>query len=253
MPSVLHKFAPYRNQGQFLNTANLNDATIGGTITSSPANYQGSALQQNYPGDRIIFDPATANAASNNNVGNLYEGSYRYVAMRNNSTSNPIRGRAAFWDPTGGGLTGNNIGAYATDALYMVTSDGNSANYTNTLFAGVYVNNITLSNGTPSFWWIQESGKANLHFINATTGTPAIGSPVFLPLTPAANNNATDNGSFDVLVGANSSTIFQANSTTAYTTIGQMIQNYVGISEIAASNNNYSLVNMTWQRASLRF
>lgn len=253
MPSVLHKKAPFRNLGPYLNTANLNDSTIGGAITASPANYQGSTLQQNYPGDRIIFDPATANAASNNSVGNLYEGSYRYVAMRNNSTANPIRGRAAFWDPTGGGLTGNNIGSANTDSLYMVTADGNSANYTNTLFAGVYVNNITLSNSANFYWWIQESGKANLHFINALTGTGAIGSPVFVPLTASANNNATDNGSFDVLAGGNSGAAFAANSTTAYTQIGQMIQNYVGVAEVAPSNNNYALVDMTWQRASLRF
>lgn len=252
MPSVLHKFAPYRST-QFLNTANQSDTVQGGAITASPANYAGSQLEQNFPGDRIIFDPATALAASNNAVGNLYEGSYRYVAMRNNSTSNPTRGRAAFWDPTGGGLTGANIGSSATDGLYMTTSDGNAANYTNTLAAGVYVNNITMANGTPAFWWIQESGKASLHFIASVTGTPAIGSPVFLPLTAPANNNATDNGSFDVLDGANSAAIFTANSTTGYTTVAGMIRNYVGVSDVAASNNNYSLVSMTWQRASFRF
>jgi hypothetical protein len=252
MPSVLHKFSPYRST-VYLNTANQNDTAPGGSITASPANYQGSQLQQTLPGDRIIFDAATALAASNNGVGNLYEGSYRYVQFRNNSTANPTRGRGCFWDPTGGGLTGNNIGSSNTDGLYMTTADGNAANYTNTLPAGVYINNVTLSNGTPAYWWIQESGKCNLKFIATLTGAGAIGGAVYFPITPSANNNATDNGSFDVLDGANSAAIFTANSTTGYTTVGAMIRNYVGVQEVAATNNNISLVDMTWQRASFRF
>ncbi len=250
--SVFSKLAaPYR-KGTFLNSANQSDTVVGGAITASPANFQGSQLQQNYPGDRFLFSSADALAASNNAVGNLYGGSYRYVQFRNNSTSNPVIGRAAFWDPTNGGLTGNNIGSTTSDMAFMVNTDGNAANYTNTLFAGVCVANQTLANGTPAYWFIQESGKANLKFVATLTGTGAIGSPVFLPLTPSANNNATDNGAFDVLAGGNSAAAFQANSTTAYTQIGQMIQNYVGVAETAPSNNNFALVDMTIQRASFR-
>lgn len=226
---------------------NINDATAGGAITTAPANIGAQQYLQNMPGDRILLNAVDALAISNNAVGNLYTGAYRYVATRNNSTSSPVRGCGAFWDPTATG-TGNNISTTAADATYQVTSDGNAANYTNTLLAGVFINAITKGN----FGWIQESGKASLKFIAALTGTPAIGAGVYAPLTPSANNNATDNGAFDLLVGANSAAIFTANSTTGYTTVDDMIGSYVGIAEVLPSNNNVSLVDMTWQRTSFR-
>lgn len=246
--------APFLTQ-RFLN--NVNDGIVGGSISSAPSGLNVSQFEQNIPGDRVIFTPADAFAYANNSVGNLYTGTYRYVSFRNNSTSSPTRARAAFWDPTGGGaFTGNNIGsggANGADATYIVTSDGNAANYTNTLFAGVYINNITVANTANNFGWIQESGKASLKFIATLTGTPAIGVPVYLGLTAAANNNATDNGAFDVLDGANSAAIFTANSTTGYTTVGAMINKYVGVAETAPSNNNISLVDMVLNRASYRW
>lgn len=237
--------------GKF-NSNNANDTVIGGLVTSAPTGLNASQYQQNVPGDRIILSPTDALALSNNSIGNLYTGTYRYVQFRNNSTSNPSRGRAVFWDPTATG-TGNNISSTAADATYQVTSDGNAANYTNTLFAGVAINNITLANGTPSFWWIQESGKSSCKFIATVSGTPAIGQPVYLPITPAANNNATDNGAFDVLDGANSAAIFAANSVTGYTTVGAMISKYVGVAETLPSNNNVSIVDITMARASFRW
>ncbi len=249
--SVFSKMAAPWRKG-FLNTANAADSAPGGQITASPANYQGSALYQNFPGDRVLFGPQDALAASNNAVGNLYVGAFRYVEFRNNSTANPTINRAVFWDPTQGGSTGNNIGSTAADARFMVTADGNAANYTNTLFAGVSVATVAQANGTPSFWWIQESGKTSVKFIATLTGTPAIGVPVFLPLTAPANNNATDNGAFDVLEGANSAAAFAANSTTAYTQIGQMVRNFVGVAETLPSNNNVSIVDLTMQRTSFR-
>lgn len=250
--SIFSKLAaPYRKT-PYLNNANLQDTVVGGAITGSPANFQGSQLQQNIPGDRFIFGTADALAASNNAVGNLYNGAYRYVQFRNNSTANPAINRAVFWDPTAGGLTGNNISSSAADAAYMVTADGNAANYTNTLFAGVSVSSFSVTNGTPAYWFIQEAGKIPCKFIAALTGTPAIGVPVFLPLTAPANSNATDNGAFDVLTGANSAAAFAANSTTAYTQIGQMIQNYIGVAEAAPSNNNVSVVDVGMSRASFR-
>lgn len=250
--SIFSKLAaPYRKT-PYINDANLQDSVIGGSITGSPANYSGSQLQQNFPGDRFLFGPADAIAASNNAVGNLYLGSYRYVQFRNNSTSNPTINRGVFWDPTNGGLTGNNISSATSDSAFMVTSDGNSANYTNSLFAGVSISSMTMANGTPAYWFIQESGKATLKMIATLTGTAAIGIGVYLPLTPSASNNATDNGAFDVLAGANSAAIFAANSTTAYTTVDDMIGSYVGIAETLPSNNNASIVDMTMQRSSFR-
>lgn len=250
--SIFSKLAaPYRKT-PYLNNSNLQDTVIGGALTGSPANFQGSQLQQNVPGDRFIFGTADALAASNNAVGNLYNGSYRYVQFRNNSTANPAINRVQFWDPTAGGLTGNNISSSAADSAYMVTADGNAANYTNSLPAGVSVSSFSVTNGTPAFWFIQEAGKIPIKFIAAITGTPAIASPVFLPLTAPASNNATDNGCVDVLAGANSAAAFAANSTTAYTQIGLMIQNYMGVAETLPSNNNISLVDVPMQRASFR-
>ncbi len=228
--------------------SNVNDATAAGAITTAPANIGATQFLQNMPGDRIILNSVDALALSNNAVGNLYGGTFRYIGTRNNSTSSPVRGCGAFWDPTSTG-TGNNISSTASDATYQVTSDGNAANYTNSLLAGVFINAITKGN----FGWIQESGKASLKFIAALTGTPAIANPVYLPLTAPASNNATDNGAFDVFDGANSAAIFTANSVTGYTTVGGMIAKYVGVAESAPSNNNVSIVDMTMQRASFRW
>ncbi len=256
--SVYSKMAAPFNRSVFINTANLNDSVVGGAISGSPPaltpGATGSAYYQNFPGDRFLFGPQDAYALSNNAVGNLYTGGYRYVQFRNNATANVKLGRGVFWDPTvGGNLTGANISNNGrADAQFLVTTDGNAANYTNTLLAGVGINNITLGNTQNWFWFIQESGKATLQFVAAITGTPAIGSPVFVPLTAAANNNATDNGAFDILVGGNSAAIFAANSTTAYTTVGSLVQNYVGPAETLASNNNLAIVNMTMSRSSFR-
>jgi hypothetical protein len=249
---------PYKAKGPYLNTANLNDSVVGGAITSSPpaltAGATGSAYYQNFPGDRFIFGPADANAVSNNAVGNLFTGAYRYVQFRNNSTANVKLGRGVFWDLTAGGnFSGNNISNnYQADLAFMVTADGNTANLTNTLLAGVAINNITLANTQNWYWFIQESGKATCQFRAAITGNLTPGTGVYSMLTASANNNATDNGAFDTLAGANSATIFQANSTTAYSTIDEMITNYVGVLETTASNNNLSIVDMTMQRTSFR-
>lgn len=256
--SVFSKMAAPYNRSQLINTANLNDAVVGGVITGSPPaltpGATGSAYYQNFPGDRFLFGPQDAFALSNNAVGNLYVGSYRYVQFRNNATANVKLGRGVFWDPTvGGNLTGANISNNGrADGQFLVTTDGNTANYTNSLLAGVAINNITLANTQNWFWFIQESGKATLQFVAAITGTAAIGIGVYMPLTPSANNNATDNGAFDQLAGANSAAIFAANSTTAYTTVDDMIGSYVGIAETLPSNNNLAIVDMTMQRTSFR-
>ncbi len=232
-------------QNRYLNS--VSDAVAGGAVTAVPSGLAVSQFQQNLPGDRIILSPVDAFALSNSNVGLLYNGTYRYVQASGNSTASPVRARAAFWDPTAGGVySGNNIGTYQADARYVVTPDGNAANYTNSLFAGVFLNNF----GAGNFGWVQESGKATVKFVNTLTSNNANiapGSPVFLPVTPAANNNVADNGAFDVLVGGNSALIFQANSTTAYTTLGLLIQNYVGIVESASNNNNTGVVNIDFR------
>src|ERR1700722_12769614 len=94
--------APYNSSGRAgINGNNsTGDAVVGGVINSAPAGLVVSQFEQNIPGDRFIFSPTDALALSNNSVGNLYTGTYRYVGSRNNSTSVPARGHAMFWDLT---------------------------------------------------------------------------------------------------------------------------------------------------------
>ncbi len=224
-------------QYRFLNPSNFNgDTTPGGNINTSPAANTATQYLQNLPGDRVILDPISANALSNNSVGNLYTGTYRYYGTNNNSSSSPTRGRAVFI-----AQTGHN---FANDAKYQVTSD-EPANNGYAYFAGVCINNDTKGN----YDWFQESGKTSCAFRQTLSGTGALGQPVYIA-AGGNNNNANDVGAFDVLDGGNSAAIFTANSTNAYTTIGAMMVKYVGVSEdVAPSNNNISLVDIDFRRA----
>lgn len=238
--------APYIGT-RWINGNNVNGDTYpGGVVTTAPAGLNVPEWEQNIPGDRFILGPSDALALSNNNIGNLYVGTYRYVGTRNNSTSAPGRGFAAFWDPTATG-TGNNISSTQADLAYQVTSDGNAANYTNTLFAGVFLGPVTKG----SWWFIQEAGKATVKFRLAITGTAAIGAGVYLTNPAPANNNATDNGSFDQLSGGNigAGPIAAANF---YATIDGILNTYVGVAETLPSNNNLSIVDIVLSRASFR-
>lgn len=227
--------APFFGAGRAINNGS-GDTVVGGVLTGAPSGIGAQAWQQNLPGDRVIFSPADALAYSNNSVGNLYTGTYRYVGTRNNSTSSPTLGRAAFWDPTATG-TGNNISSAACDALYQVNSDGNSA-YLNTLFAGVYINNVTKGN----WWWIQESGKASCQFRSGITGTAAIGVGVYT-VSGVNNNNATDNGAFDQVSGGNIGTAGAA-AANLYASIDALLMAHVGVAETLPANNNLALVDL---------
>jgi len=226
---------------------NYSDSVIGGAINTGPSGLNASQGQQTLPGDRIILNPADALYWSNNTVGNLYTGTYRYVASRNNSTSAPARGHAAFWDASANG-TGNNISAEPGDALYQVTSD-EAANVTVCLFAGVYINNMAAGN----YWWIQESGKASCKYRVTLTGAAVIGEGVYLAAA-GNNNNAADIGSLDALQGANGGTTFSAaNTSTAYNAIDNMFVRYVGPAETLPVANNIALVDIVLSRASFRW
>lgn len=221
---------------------NYSDTVAGGALTTSPATgAPPSQFQQTLPGDRIILSPADALAHSNNAVGNLYTGTYRYVASLNTSSSNPTRGHAAFW------VDVTNANNSTTDGLYQVQSD-EAANFGVVQFAGVFINNMTKGN----YWWIQESGKATCAFRNVITGTPAIAAGVYLA-GAGNNNNSVDVGAFDQLAAANSAAIFTANSTTAYTTVDNMLIRYVGPALTLPANNNVALVDLTLARASFRW
>lgn len=219
---------------------NYSDTVIGGALTTSPGTGP-SQFQQTLPGDRIILSPADALAQSNNAVGNLYTGTYRYVASLSTSSSSPTRGHGAFW------VDVTNANNATTDGLYQVQSD-EAANFGVVQFAGVFINNMTKGN----YWWIQESGKATCSFRNVITGTPAIAAGVYLAAA-GNNNNAVDVGAFDQLAAANSAAIFTANSTTAYTTVDNMLIRYVGPALTLPANNNTALVDLTLSRASFRW
>lgn len=239
------KQAIYR--GALLN-AKYADTVIGGALSTAPAGLQASQYWQTLPGDRILLSPADALAASNNNQ-NLYAGSFRYVSFNENASANVALGHGVFWTEVTGANNTNQ------DSLYQTTPD-EAANFGVTLFAGVAINNQTLTHnnnsGNNSYWWIQESGKSLCAFRNAITGTPTIGAGVYLA-GAGNNNNAIDVGAFDQLVAANSAAVFTANSTTGYTAVDNMLLRYVGPALTLPANNNTALVDIQFQRASFRF
>lgn len=238
----------------FLVQKYLNDGTgesaIGGASQSAPSGVGASQWQQNYPGDRYILSAADALALSNTSVGTLYAGTYRYVATLSTSSSSPARAHAAFWDT----VVTNNASNSATDQLYRVTSD-EAANFGVTLFAGVYISNITKGN----YGFIQESGKVAAQFATAITGTPALGKPVYL-YGGGNNNNAVDVGSFDQLNAATAvaitATVDGNNNIAynlAYTVFDTMFARHVGLAEATPSNNNISLIDINANRISFRW
>lgn len=215
---------------------NYSESALGGALTTAPPGLIASQYQATQPGDRVIFSPSDALFWSNNNVGTLYTGTYRYVSMNNSSTADPTRGHAAFWDLLAMG--NNNIGTNpAEDGLYQVTPD-EAANIGVALFAGVFVNTIATVANNNYYWWIQESGKASCSF--GAVATPAIGAGVYLA---AVGNNATNMGLFTQATG---------NATTN-ALIDAMIVRYVGPAETLPSNNNISIVDITLSRASFRW
>jgi hypothetical protein len=232
---------------QGLNGNNANDTVIGGAISTAPSGLTASQGTQTQPGDRVIFGPMDAVAMQNNNVGNLYTGSYRYVQPCN-STANPARGHAGFWVP----IAFNNNQALQ-DALYQVTAD-EVANYGVSLFAGVFINSPGKGNNNV-YWWMQESGKVAVQFRTTISGTPAIAGGVYL--SGAGNNaNAIDVGSFDQISGLNSGTTFAANTAganSAWTAIDSALVRLVGVAEQLPSNNNISVVDLFLHRAGFRW
>lgn len=239
---------PYLNLGKSLNGNNATgDTVIGGAVTAVPTGLSISQFDQNLPGDRFIFSPADAYALSNNNVGLLYTGTYRYVSTRNNSTSVPQRAHAAFWDliTSPGNYTASN---YQADLQYQVTSD-EAANIGVAMFAGCYVNNITAG----GYWFIQESGKMFCQWRATLTGTAGIGAGAYLAAAGNNNSNATV-GVFDVLASANAGVTFSAaNNNSAYLALDNMFVRFVGVAETLPVANTATLVDVTLSRASFRW
>lgn len=230
-----------------LNANNANDTVIGGNMQGVPAGLAASQGFQTLPGDRTIFSPSDALAYCNNTIANMYTGVYRYVAFRNNSTANPTRTKAVYWDQGNFGAGANN------DGLYQVTADGNQANIQTRAFSGVAINNITLNNGTPAYWWIQECGKAICQLRATPTGNNAntIGQGVYVclpaPVATVPANNNVDNGCFDVVSFANIGVFFAANNTNGSAYIDELLTGFVGVQEAASSNNNVNVDMPLWR------
>jgi len=244
------RFAKQANfKGQLFNNNNANDTQIGGALSVAPAGSGiGSQFWQNYPGDRIILSPVDALAFQNNNVGNLYTGTFRYVQPAN-SVSSPARGHGAFWIPVV--FSANNFNQATQDALYQVTSD-EAANIGVSLFAGVFLNSPGKGNNNV-YWWIQESGKVAAQFRTTISGVPTIGQGVYLT-GGGNNNNAIDIGSFDQIFGQNAGTTFSAaNTAAAYNAIDNAFVRFVGVAEQLPSNNNISVIDLVLNRASFRW
>lgn len=222
--------SPYLSQGPYLNANNSGDSVIGGAITNSVAAQIGaSQADQNIPGDRFIFTPSdlvALSAPAPNFGGQLYTGTYRYLAVKNNSQSMPQPGRAAFWT-----RLGNNAN---NDALYEVTSDESAANLG--LFAGVFINWVPLGPNGDYYWFIQESGKATVQF-QGNNGSAAFGANMTAP--------AVTNGVYLAGVGAGN-----ANNTVGLFTSGTAaatdvaLRTYIGPAETAPSNGNFSIIDI---------
>lgn len=243
----------------YLNSNNANDQFIGGNLSSVPSGLNASQGFQTLPGDRTIFSPSDALAYCNNTIANMFTGIYRYVQFRNNATANVTRTKAVYWDQ------GNFGPGAANDGLYQVTPDGNQANIQTRAFTGVAINNITLNNGTPSYWWIQESGKAVCQQRATITGNNAntLGQGVYVclpaPVATVPANNNVDNGCFDVVSFANIGVFFAANNTNGSAYIDEMITGFVGVQESIVGNatlfpgNNNCLVDIPLWRTGWRW
>jgi hypothetical protein len=228
--------APQMTNGPFINSNNSGDLVIGASLSAGAQTTQIGASQyaQNIPGDRFIFTPSDALAITNPvsyvaTLGfNLYTGTYRYVAVKNNSTSIPQPGRAGFW-----ARLGNNAN---NDMLYEVTSDENATLLG--LFAGVFINWVPVGGATDSYWFIQESGKATVQFqgnnqnggvFGANLAAASVSQGVYLAGVGAANANNTV-GLFSQVAAGN---VTDAN-----------LRQYMGPAETAPSNGNFSIVDI---------
>jgi len=217
---------------KYWNTPTVGDTVVGGAVNTAPSGLTVSQGEQTLTGDRVIFSPSDALVYSNNAVGNLYTGTYRYV-LTANSTSAPTRGHGAFWDTS------------VADSVYQVTSD-EPANLGVTLYAGAFINNVAKL----SAWWIQESGKCSLKMRTTLSGTAAIAAGIYL--AGGGNNaNAADVGAFDVLTGLSGTGPFAAAN--AYASVDLMFARFVGIAENLPSNNNISLVDVPFNRGGFRW
>lgn len=160
---------------KFLN--DVNDAAAGGVILSLPAGTPAPYVSQDFPGDRICIDDATAVALSDVAVGTLFGGIYMYVGTLLTATAAPARGSLAFYRAA-------DLPSAVTN-LYQVTSDASPTTAIPTFFAGVFINAVTKGN----FGWIQLGGVASILFDSAITAA-AVGNPVTVKISATVASTA---------------------------------------------------------------
>lgn len=157
---------------KFLN--DVNDSAQGGVVATVLSGIQAPYTSQDFPGDRIALDDATAFASSDSAIGTLYGGIYEYVQTLAGSTAAPARGTAAFFrtaDLPPAGTFAN--------GLFQVSADAQPTTALPTLYAGVFINAVTKGN----FGWIQIGGILSTLF-DSTITTAAAGNPVSIKTSP---------------------------------------------------------------------
>lgn len=148
----------------------VNDATIGGQITTVP-NGNASEFNQTLPGDHFVLDEAGALAASNTNIGTLHGGYFQYVLLDASATALYL-GQTLYWK-----MTSNTSGVYTVTNVQT----GNTPN-----FAGVLLN----PNWTPgNYSWIQALGRVNT-LVDAASGAVSIGSSMSLSASTGTSNGS---------------------------------------------------------------
>lgn len=212
MANSLNKFPIY-----LANPLNVvNDAVIGGQLTTVPNGVYANQGEQTLPGDHYVVDDVTAQstACSKASVGTLFGGYYQYVLL-DSSASTLILGQTMYWK-----MTSNISGVYTVTNVQT----GNTPN-----FAGVLIN----PNATPgNYMWIQNKGRATM-LVDAASGAVSIGSSMSL-------SAATGTSNASVLV-----------STSTAATAPSL---FVGISETAIASpvaGNTAIVDI--QKVTLRF
>jgi len=163
----------FTKQATFQTSKYLNDVNdpLGGPQIQSVPGGIAPQFDQDYPGDRICLDDATAYALSDTTVGTLYGGIYEYVITKSGSTAAPALGVPAFY-------LAADIGATTTGLNYEVTPDANPTAAAATFLQGVYISAPTKGNQC----WIQVSGIATVQY-QATVTDTAAGDSVTVGIT----------------------------------------------------------------------
>lgn len=202
--------------GGYIN--NVNDAVIGGQLTTVPGSVPASQAEQTLPGDHVVLDEAAAQAKSTTASGFAlcHGGYYQYVQL-DSAASTVFLGQALYWKDTS---------VLSGDTVYTVTNN----QVTNIPALAGFVLNPNWTAGNYS--WMQCLGRVTA-LIDAASGAVSIGSSLSL-----STSTGTSNGSLTVSTSTSA-------TAPAY---------FVGIAEVALatpSAGSTTLVDV--QKVTLRF